>query len=78
MVSESQNIERKVSNGRKINVVSGNYVEDELIPDLKHRYLNRVDVTKPSMILITGGSQLESTSETVSHGFVADEYRNPQ
>lgn len=47
-----------------------------LIPELKHRLLDRVDLTVPGTILTDGGSQLDGTMKGLLQGFVADEYGN--
>lgn len=55
---------------------SANDVEDQLIPELRHRLLDRVDLTQSRKTLTTGGSQLDSTAEGLLQCLVTDGHGN--
>ena len=82
MALESPGVERKPHGcGKQVTVLvdsgaSGNYFDDQLIPELKHRLVDRVDLSVPRKILTAGGSLLEGTSEGLLQGLVTDEYGN--
>ena len=82
MALESPGVEWKPHGcGKQVTVVvdsgaSGNYFDDQLIPELKHRLVDRVDLSVPRKILTAGGSLLEGTSEGLLQGLVTDEYGN--
>ena len=82
MALESPGVERKPHGcGKQVTVLvdsgaSGNYFDDQLIPELKDRLVDRVDLSMPRKILTAGGSLLEGTSEGLLQGLVTDEYGN--
>lgn len=55
---------------------SGNYF-DEIILELKHRLLHRIDLTVPCNFMTAVEFQLDGTSEGVLQGIVTREYGNP-
>ena len=82
MALESPGVERKPHGcGKQVTVLvdsgaSCNYFDDQLIPELKYRLVDRVDLSVPRKILTAGGSLLEGTSEGLLQGLVTDEYGN--
>lgn len=81
MAAKLPGVERKPREGWKqvtVLVKSGVSDNERLnSPELKHSLLDCVDLTVPCKILATGESPLDSTTEGLLQGFVADEYGNP-
>ena len=82
LVSETPGVEQKSDDrDNQVTVLvdsraSGNYFDDQLIPQLQHRPLDHVDLTVPHKILTARRSLLDGTTEGFFKGFVINEYGN--
>lgn len=73
MASESLVVKRKQVTVLVDSGALGNSFDNLLIPERKHRLLNRVDLTVRRKILTAEGSQLDATTAGLLQGFVTDE-----
>ena len=83
MASKSSGVEQKRHDGDNQVMVlidsraSGNYFDDQLILQPKHRLLDHVDLTVPRKILTAGGSLLDRTTGGLLQGYITAEYGYP-
>ena len=52
----------------------GHYVDDIIIPDLKHRLLDYTFLSTPRTILTAGGALLDGTAKGVLQGLITEDY----